>query len=277
MIIDSHVHVWVNDPEKYPWAPIGGYVPDMDAPVEEFLQVLTRNGVDKAVLVQPTPYGWDNNYLLDVVAARGDQLRSVCLVDPLAPDHHHKMYDLVQQHGAAGFRINWNLQPPSTWSQSAHHSIFWRTAGELKTPLCLQCTLKYISLLREMIEQHDDVRVVIDHMGRLDPENGPDNAEFLNLLALAQYPNVFIKISGLYYCSHQSPPYEDMLPFIDAFLDSFSPRRCLWGSDYPFINQNWGYSSWLEYLKQIDFISEIDREWLLGGTTQTIWWDAPKK
>lgn len=274
MIIDSHVHVWVSDPQRFPWAPIGGYVPETDAPVEELRQTLTSSGVDKAVLVQPTSYGWDNRYLLDAVATDLEKFRAVCLVNPLDPNHVQTMQKLVQEYDAAGFRLNWNLHPLESWVNSHDHTSFWKTAGDLKRPLCIQCTPEYTNLLKTMIERNGDVPVVVDHLGRLISSDGIQNGSFQNLLSLSQYPNVYIKISGFYYCSHQAPPYPDLVPFIKAILDTFGAQRCLWGSDFPFVQQHWSYSGLLEYLDQISFVSESDREWLLGRTAQKLWWQA---
>ncbi len=91
MIIDSHVHVWVQQPEKYPWQPIGGYVPENEASVEMLLAVMDAAGVEGAVLVQPTPYGWDNSYLLDAAERYPDRFRCVCLVDPLDESRSAKL------------------------------------------------------------------------------------------------------------------------------------------------------------------------------------------
>ncbi len=40
MKIDSHLHLWVNDPDNYPWQPIGGYTPDEDADLAQYLEVM---------------------------------------------------------------------------------------------------------------------------------------------------------------------------------------------------------------------------------------------
>ena len=34
MIVDSHLHVWVQKPDQYPWQPIGGYIPENEAPLK---------------------------------------------------------------------------------------------------------------------------------------------------------------------------------------------------------------------------------------------------
>lgn len=275
MIIDSHVHVWVQKPEKYPWSPIGGYVPSNDAPVEELMKIMELNNVGGAVLVQPTPYGWDNRYLLDAVNTDNNKFRSVCLVDPLSPQNAEKMYSLVTEENASGFRLNWNLHPLDVWTENTNHFSFWETASELKTPVCIQCTLDFVPLLKLMHSRFPQVRVVIDHLGRLNTRDGITNINFKQLLSLSHEPNIYIKISGFYYCSTQSLPYTDLDPFLHEILNSFGVQRCLWGSDFPFIKEHWDYSKFLEFIKKTEFCSETDLEWILGKTAWNLWWKLP--
>ena len=44
-----------------------------------------------------------------------------------------------------------------------------------------------------------------------------------------------MKISGLVKCSATRYPWEDSWPYVAALLEAFTPDRCLWGSDWPFL------------------------------------------
>ena len=65
-IIDPHVHVWANDP-AFPWAPETTNPPAHDATPEMLLALMTENGIDRTVLVQPIQYRWDNRYVADAL------------------------------------------------------------------------------------------------------------------------------------------------------------------------------------------------------------------
>ncbi len=271
MIIDSHVHVWTQQPERYPWAPIGNYVPDSEASAGQLLKLMDENRVEQAVLVQPTPYGWDNRYLLDSLQSTPDRFKAVCLVDPFSPDNGNEMTRLVKQHGASGFRVNWNLHPAETWENSPEHAAFWQTAQELSCPVCIQCTPEYFALVGTTSREHPAVRVVIDHLGRINAEEGLSAPAFQNLLALAGIPNVSVKISGWYYCSQQEPPFANIYPLAAAIIQAFGAERCMWGSDFPFIQQKWSYASLVETVKSWDFLTADELDWLLGKTARSLW------
>ena len=68
-IIDSHVHVWRADAILYPVIRSLGLPEGFDAPAELLLKEMEAAGVDKAVLVQPSNYEFDNRYLSHCLTA----------------------------------------------------------------------------------------------------------------------------------------------------------------------------------------------------------------
>ena len=44
-----------------------------------------------------------------------------------------------------------------------------------------------------------------------------------------------MKISGFSQFSRARHPYADIRPYVDALLAAFTPRNCVWGSDWPFL------------------------------------------
>jgi L-fuconolactonase len=272
MIIDSHVHVWVQQPALYPWSPVGGYVPQNEASIESLLTLMDANNVEGAVLVQPTPYGWDNRYLLDAARIAPNRFRTVCLVDPSQQNSASEMQKLVQESGANGFRFNWHLKPVEEWKNNSIHHDLWKMADKLNCPLCIQCTLDYVPLLQDFAKKHPSVRIVIDHLGKPNTSFGVNHPKFQELLSLADLKNVYIKLSGFYYASSQPAPFNDVLLFVQAIISAFDAHRCLWGSDFPFVVDRWNYASSLNWLNELVVLSAEDRSWILGKTAQKLWW-----
>ena len=62
MIIDPHLHVWSDDEEAYPYGPSR---PHEAGSVELLFETMVDAGVDKAVIVQPIHYLFDNRYVAD--------------------------------------------------------------------------------------------------------------------------------------------------------------------------------------------------------------------
>ena len=272
MILDAHVHVWVQNPDRYPWQVIGGYIPETEAPVEALLAVMDAARVDGAVLVQPTPYGWDNSYLLDCARRYPDRFRTVCLVNPLTEEGAVNLKCLVSEFRIAGVRINWNLHPTSIWQANPYHLSLWETISELNLPVCLQMTSDQIGLLAELAGKYPQVRIVIDHLGRPRRGGQPSDPAFAQFLGLAQRANIHVKLSGLNYYSDQQAPYRDVWQLVQSVYRQFGAQRCMWGSDFPFVQEHWSYQLLLSTVQQDWNISAADLEWVLGGTAFKLWW-----
>ncbi len=272
MIIDAHVHIWTQETDRYPWSPIGDYIPTSKATIELLAENMDAFGVNRAVLVQPTPYGWDNSYLLDSIAPYGHRFRAVCLVDPFSPDGSSNLEELVKVKGVAGLRINWNLQPMERWRESKDHRRLWQKIDQLGIPVCLQLTPACFTLLQEFASSHPGVPIIIDHLARPEPGCSSLSPQFQQFLGLSEYPNIHLKLSGLYYYSTQKPPFEDGWQLVRAACLRFGADRCLWGSDFPFILERWNYSGVIEGIQSRLDLSPRDLERVLGENSLELWW-----
>lgn len=272
MIIDSHVHTFVTDPERYPWQPLLGYTPEAPAPMDLLLQEMDAAGVDRAVLVQPSFYGYDNRYLAEAVAAHPDRFAAVGLVDPLAPDAPQRLSFWVQQHNLRGVRLNPVGEPEGTWLSAPQTEPLWRRAQELGVPICVQLLPRQIPLLADMARRFPGVRVLVDHLGRAEVQEGPPYPSAAPFFALSDLPNVYVKVSSLAGRSQERYPYADLHPFIARTVEAFGAPRLLWGSDFPWVLRGDGYPPTVDLVRrELAFLTAEQREWLLGRTALTIW------
>jgi predicted TIM-barrel fold metal-dependent hydrolase len=272
VIIDAHVHVWLMAPEKYPWQPVGGYLPTAEAPASDLLEVMTSAGVDRAVLVQPTPYGWENDYLLDAIRSCPERFKAVCLVDPYSAESPGKLQQLVREQGVRGVRFNWNLDQSHAWNNDELHARIWSVANQEGIPVCLQLSWSQLGQAAEMAIQFPQVRIVIDHLGRPEAGSREDSTTFRQFLALAEYSNCYAKLSGLYYFSRQDEPFRDSWSLLQATVRAFGAQRCLWGSDYPFVLERWSYKDWLATLQGELGFKPAELNFILGQTSLRLWW-----
>jgi predicted TIM-barrel fold metal-dependent hydrolase len=269
MTIDAHLHLWVNDPDQYPWDPIGGYVPEKEAPLSDFIEVTEKNQISGAVLVQPTPYGWDNSYLLDCKKVNPKNFKAVVLVNPLVESAPEDLNMLVEQ-GADGLRINLHLNPVEEYQNSAFLNLI-EQCGLLRLPICLQLTPRYHDLLAELSAKYP-VKFVIDHLGRPAAGSSAQGEQFKKLLNLSSQPNVFIKLTGMNYYSKIAAPYPDTWSLLRAAKEHFGADHCLWGSDYPFIQEHWSYGQNINLFREELLFTEYDLDWIMEKTARSLWW-----
>ena len=53
------------------------------------------------------------------------------------------------------------------------------------------------------------------------------------------------------YCAPGTSSYETIKLYVDHVLNSFSPDRMVWGSDWPVVNLGKGLPEWLNVTKEI--------------------------
>ncbi len=114
------------------------------------------------------------------------------------------------------------------------------------------------------------VRIVVDHLGAPDTDQGLSQPGFQALLALGRSGNAAVKLSGAFRSSKQPWPHADLDPFVAALLDAFTPDNCVWGSDWPFVR----FERRTDYGPQLMLLER----WLPDGNDRRkVLWDAPSR
>jgi predicted TIM-barrel fold metal-dependent hydrolase len=264
--IDAHVHVWTDDLAAYPLAP-GYAVAEMKPPTftpEELLAHCRPSGVERIVLVQMSYYGTDNSYMLDTMAFFPGIFGGIAVIDETAPDVTAEM-DRLGALGVRGFRV----QPRSgSFDTPGLHAMFAHAARTRQSLCCLMNPDALVSL-DLMCSAYPDTLVVIDHLCRIGIGGTIEEPEVAALCALSAHPGVNVKISAFYALGSKRPPHDDLLPLIRRVYDAFPANALMWASDCPFQVQSETYEDGLAPLRdRFEFRCEEDREWLLGGTAE---------
>jgi predicted TIM-barrel fold metal-dependent hydrolase len=228
---DCHAHIIA--PTRFHYATGPGYKPraDVVGEVGVFRQVLAAHGISHALLVQPSCYGYDNACMLEAIAQSNGRFRGVAMVHPDATDA--EMFVLKEQ-GIVGVRLHLMLVDPEALSRPGASRFLARVKA---LGWFIQVYAKgdvWAGALAPL--RASRVKVVVDHFGEPDVARGVDQPGFQAILDLAQETDAVVKLSAVFRSSNQPFPHADVEPFIAATLDAFGVGRCLWGSDWPFIN-----------------------------------------
>ena len=105
-VVDTHAHIISSDPSRFPYAPLGGALPEWPAErfvdAEKLLGRMEKAGVDRAVLVQySSAHGYDNRYVLATAQQHPDRFVAVCTLDGLRPEAPEQLSECVRR-GAVG-------------------------------------------------------------------------------------------------------------------------------------------------------------------------------
>ncbi len=291
-IIDTHMHVWANDPQRYPVSHpyVKGFT-QKDVPhpatVEMLVEDMDKHGCTHAVLVQVIYHGWDNTYVADCVKRFPDRFKAHGLIDPADPEVAKKMEFWMKEHGLHGMRFS-----PIYYQDGKHggdgwldadatHRV-WRMAEKLGAVFNFFIAAPQLPKLAKMVKAHPDVKITIDHLSQIDLGAADAEANLRLLLAMAKYPNVYVKVSELTSVSKSGKyPFPDAYPAVKRVYEAFGPDRLLFGTGYPG-SARAAYNrpplnKEIELIQKIiPFFSKSDREKILGRNAQAVWGFKPR-
>lgn len=229
---DCHFHVFPAEGRDN-LAPDRGFTPAI-APLDDWLACAGTLGLERGVLVQPSPYGTDNRVLLEAVARAPDRLRAVVA---LAPQTSVEQLHALNRAGARGVRVNHYL-----------HQGRLRYAGgmtlESVRPLLpalleigwhVELWIDVASDLPDVMAQLRDwppVPLVFDHMGCPKSAEDVDSPGFQQMLALVACGQAWVKLSGVDRIYPDPGEYPRARPVFDALLATRTDRL-VWGTNWP--------------------------------------------
>jgi predicted TIM-barrel fold metal-dependent hydrolase len=271
--IDAHVHVWTPDVAHYPLAE--GFQKEDMKPAsftpEELFKHSKPAGVDRINLIQMSYYGFDNRYMLDMMAMYPDVFVGTAVIDPHTDAPDQLMTELAKKKVRA-FRIHPSLskQPPAKWLQPAGYEKMF--AAGAKNNQAMSCLIDPDALpeLERMCKKFPDTPVIIDHLCRIGVKGTIDDKDVDALSALAKHERVMVKIGAFYALGKKKAPYTDLGPMIQKVVKAFGAKRCMWESDCPFqVSDGHKYQDSIDLVrKRLDFLSDADRNWLLWRTAE---------
>jgi predicted TIM-barrel fold metal-dependent hydrolase len=219
--VDTHTHVF--EPQPFPYASDRVYTPAA-APTADLAQHLTRCGLDRVILVQPSVYGTNNDAHAAAIKTFGlSKARGVAVVDVTTISDA----GLDQLH-ASGFRAA-RLNVKTTGVDDASAVIAAFHAAE-KRLACLGWAIQIFATNRVVqglapAISTARVPVILDHYGSARPD------DLSAVMAAVQSGNVTVKLSAPYRVA-SAPDFAAAAAMTRALVKA-RPDRMLWGSDWP--------------------------------------------
>lgn len=225
---DAHCHIF-GPGHIYPYAPDRSYTPP-DAGLDDFKRLQSILGLTRAVLVNASCHGTNNDPILDAIAQSGGAYRGVANIDDSFTEA-----DIGKLHdgGVRGCRFNFVRHLGGIPDMKEFHAIIERIR-----PFDWHVVLHFDAIdLVDFAELLDNLPIpyIIDHMGRVPTKDGLDQQPFRNLLEFARRDNCWIKVCGAERISSAGPPFTDAMPFASRIIE-VAPDRVLWGTDWPHPN-----------------------------------------
>lgn len=211
---DAHVHVFHPGSNVRPER---RYAPTYAATAADLLAQLDANGMDGALLVQPS-FLADHDDLLQALAEHPDRFRGV--VAPASLPELRAGWEQWCDHGVSGVRLNLvGRELPDLGDRE--WTRVGRDLADAGMHLEVHATGEEWGRLAQPLHAWPSA-VVIDHLGRTD--------DIATMRRLGERDHVWLKVSAPYRWTD----VEGAERLVRELLGSTGGRRLLWGSDWPF-------------------------------------------
>ena len=268
MIIDAQVHPYGRRHPDSPAARGPGAGP-LEVNGDHLVTAMDELGIDGAICVSPWgEYHTDTSFAESVHKGHPDRFRLVAPIDSKAAGVEARVREWASTPGAVGVRL---LFVPEHIFDAVDPGVKAAidTAAAVNLPVNVHCWGR-LSLMAELARQYPDARLVIDHLGLTQPllPPAPEDAlaDLPQLLALARYPNLAVKITGACTYSRRSFPYDDLWEPLARVIDSFGVDRCMWGTDWTRTTNILTYEQGFTAFRDHWPMDPSDKAALMGGT-----------
>jgi predicted TIM-barrel fold metal-dependent hydrolase len=225
LIVDSQIHIWENAKMSAHHRQIPTYSKD------DALKEMAEAGVDAALIHPPSTLPQTVPTAIEAARQHPDRFAILGHFAVEKPENRGLIDTWKQQPGMLGLRFTFNQPHQQSWWTDGTLDWLWPAAERAGIPIGLIATARFGHLAR-IAERYPGLRLHIDHMGR--SSGTADDAAFADLpdmLALARFPNVAVKLSSAPSYSSEAYPWRNIHPHIRRIFDAFGPQRSFWGTD----------------------------------------------
>lgn len=266
--IDSHHHFWRYDPVQYGWIDDAMPVLRRDYLPDDLKRATAEARIDGVISVQARQTLEETRWLLDLSQQHAFIRGVVGWVELVSPDAKRDLESLATDANLIGVRHVLQAEPDDNFML---RDDFNRGVEALRA-----FGLRYDILILErllpqtirFVDRHPNQIFILDHIAKPKIKGNEIEPWRRNIAELARRENVYCKVSGMVTEADPNRWTAKLLrPYFDAVLESFGPRRLMFGSDWPVCLLGVEYARWMDVVRGWTAeLAQSERDRILGGT-----------
>lgn len=234
MKIDSHVHFWKYDPVKDAWITDDMKVIQSDFLPKDIALILQTNNIDGCIAVQADQSESETHFLLKL-AYKNDFIKGVVgWIDLKAPNLEERLEYFSQFKKLKGFR---HIVEAESDAGFLLNEDFCNGIGRLAKynfTYDILVSSEQLKTVSEFVSKFPEQKFVIDHLAKPNIKQADFSAWEKEMKAIAKYPNVYCKVSGLVTQADWNHWRTDDFRYcLEVVTAAFGMERLFFGSDWP--------------------------------------------
>jgi L-fuconolactonase len=274
--IDAHHHFWDPGRADYPW--MTAELEPIRRPFgpDDLRPLIGAAGIERTVLVQTRSSLEETSEFLGTAAAEpfvAGVVGWVDLTDPAVADAFARLREGAGGERLVAIRHQVHDEPDPAWLErpDVRRGLGAVEAAGLAYDLLVRT--RELPAAVDVARDMPDLRLVVDHIAKPPIATGQLEPWARGLRALAAFPNVTCKLSGMVTeadWARWTPG--DLRPYVDVVLEAFGPARLMFGSDWPVCLLAAGYDRVIGTARElVAGLSPSERARVFGETAAEIY------
>jgi predicted TIM-barrel fold metal-dependent hydrolase len=247
-IVDAHAHIFTQD---MPLGDSAWHRPEYGFTAEDYLRTLDEHGVHFGVIAGISIYGYYNDYMLEQLR-KYKRLRGTVNIPPTTDRY---VLERMKEDGVVGVRLQLTRRKELPDLGSEEYRLLLRRIADLDWHVHVVVEGQLWPGVLQKLEA-SGARIVIDHFGHPNPEEGENCAGFQAVLRSVDKGRTWVKLSAGYRLTWAEPGPTQRDPraqemarrLARKLVEHVGPERLLWGSDCPFV----GHEAAVTYQDTLD-------------------------
>ncbi len=306
LIIDAHAHIFKKVNGKNLNGPVvsSGYGKIKNAGEEKpfvlpfcrettftsemLVELMDRNNIQKAVLLQNPTIGTINDYILASVNKYPDRFVATMQVDVGDPRAVNEAASLAESKAFRALKLEmsqewgWTGIYPETgyYSENVQHIIEEAVKSGLKIIIDTGPVGNPgydIESLDKITSRYSGTDFLIEHLGYLRRKNLAESDDmecWKRLLLLGKKSNVYFGLSAVSVLLNDEYPCNDALHLIEQAVGLVGAKKVLWGTDIPITMRSLTCGQMKDIIiKHAGFLNDEEKELIMGRNAQGLFFE----
>lgn len=266
--IDAHQHLWRYLPPGPAWMADGMEVLRRDFLLDDLRAVTTEASVTGTIVVE-TERTIEETEWLSQVAASDDLIRGVVGWAPLtSPTVVSQLERIASLPKMKAIRHPIHDEADDLFVLRDDFNRGVAALKQLNLGYDILIFEKHLPQTIQFVDRHPYQVFILDHIAKPRIRDRVLSPWKENIRELARRPNVHCKISGMVTEDDwHTWSYDSLHSYIETVLEAFTPKRLMFGSDWPVVTLASSYRQWIgNVLAAISQLSKTEKERILAGT-----------
>ncbi|TMV51899.1 hypothetical protein FE783_02845 [Paenibacillus mesophilus] len=241
MNIDTHIHLYDPEAGDFSWPEPGSPIYRTVLP-PDFTKQAAPHGITRSVVVACTTQPEQTKLILETMHDDPSIAAVIGFIEAGSPDFIEWYDRFCEYPKFRGFRFICTEKPNEQDFRNAAY-----VSGKRANVLEFLGSFEGIAKMSGLIEANPEVNFIIEHFARMQTDAKTMPPAFMQFLEdMSAYPNVYMKTSALLPLASADPAPTDVscyMPVLEAAYRAFGEDRCLFGSDWPFLELKGEYGT----------------------------------